>query len=241
MNANKNLWSPSILPFTSRLSFRRSTNQYPTKQLHKKISKSRKKHIIMNVAPVYSEIYRPGNLGSALMDAIDELVVANKMEPQAATFILRQFDRIMAKGFGGQTKAKMSSKGNLHTYRKLIPVFKRPLWLSPNNIVCTVSETCHFPNPQSYLGQIKSADETSIRPLRQHLDPRAEKHHLQDGRRAKGGGKEDDYRCLQSRPEGSSQEGRVGLVGGLHAFHCQWTRLICRSSSAGPQNQTAAR
>ncbi|KAK0652433.1 transcription initiation factor IIA subunit 2 [Cercophora newfieldiana] len=71
----------------------------------------------MNSEPVYSELYRLGSLGASLIDAIDELVVAQKLEPQVGAQVLRQFDKTMDRGFVGHTKAKMTAKAKLRTYR----------------------------------------------------------------------------------------------------------------------------
>jgi transcription initiation factor TFIIA small subunit len=66
---------------------------------------------------VYSQLYRSGSLGSALIDTLDDLATSKKMEPQLAAQILRQFDKTMEESFRGQTKTKMSHKGLLRTYR----------------------------------------------------------------------------------------------------------------------------
>ncbi|KAK4446791.1 transcription initiation factor IIA gamma chain [Podospora aff. communis PSN243] len=71
----------------------------------------------MPLERVYSELYRSGSLGSALIEALDDMATSHEMEPQLAGQILRQFDKTMEESFRGQTRAKMSHKGHLRTYR----------------------------------------------------------------------------------------------------------------------------
>lgn len=70
--------------------------------------------------PAYYELYRRSSIGSALADALDTLISDEKIQPQLAMRILGNFDRIVSeilKAERGMCKAKITFKGDLHTYR----------------------------------------------------------------------------------------------------------------------------
>lgn len=65
-------------------------------------------------------VYRRSTIGTALLDALDILVIDGKIEPQLANSILNNFDRIISenlKAERGYCKSKLTFKGDLHTYR----------------------------------------------------------------------------------------------------------------------------
>lgn len=65
----------------------------------------------------YYEFYRRSTLGTSLADALDTLIVDQKIQPQLALRVLANFDRLAAEHLKRDVKAKMSFKGHLHTYR----------------------------------------------------------------------------------------------------------------------------
>jgi hypothetical protein len=65
------------------------------------------------------QLYRHGSLGQTLVDTIDELVVAQKMDPQQAKTVLQNFDEILLRGLPRPQpgkRIKMSIKAALPTY-----------------------------------------------------------------------------------------------------------------------------
>lgn len=67
--------------------------------------------------PTCTQIYRHGSLGSALIDAIDDMVIAGRIPPQLGKSALENFDRIMLRSLGVLTRAKLTFKGHLNMYR----------------------------------------------------------------------------------------------------------------------------
>lgn len=70
--------------------------------------------------PAYYELYRRSTLGLTLADALDTLILDEKIQPQLAMRILNNFDRIileLLKPEGAIAKSKLTFKGDLHTYR----------------------------------------------------------------------------------------------------------------------------
>ena len=67
--------------------------------------------------PTYTQIYRHGSLGSALIDAIDDMIINGRIQPQVGKSALENFDRIMCRSLGDLTRAKLSFKGRLDMYR----------------------------------------------------------------------------------------------------------------------------
>ncbi|CUM63695.1 uncharacterized protein PRCAT00001279001 [Priceomyces carsonii] len=70
-------------------------------------------------APAYYELYRRSTIGSTLTDALDTLILDEKIQPQLAMRILNNFDRIISellKSDLGIAKSKLTFKGDLHTY-----------------------------------------------------------------------------------------------------------------------------
>ncbi len=63
-----------------------------------------------------SELYRGTTLGSALTEALDELVREKKLTPALALQVLREFDSELSEQLGN-TKNKLTLKGTLDTYR----------------------------------------------------------------------------------------------------------------------------
>eukprot|EP00834_Sanchytrium_tribonematis_P009026 NODE_1393_length_1158_cov_1.181303.p1 type:complete len:101 gc:universal NODE_1393_length_1158_cov_1.181303:383-685(+) len=63
-----------------------------------------------------SELYRGTTIGSALTEALDELIREKKVTPALALQVLKQFDEELSFQIG-QTKNKITLKGSLSTYR----------------------------------------------------------------------------------------------------------------------------
>jgi len=69
------------------------------------------------------EMFRNGSLGSALTDALDDLIAAGSITPDLALKTLMQFDKSMAEKLQQHVKAKTSIKGHLETYRSVDDVW----------------------------------------------------------------------------------------------------------------------
>ncbi|CCC11779.1 hypothetical protein SMACR_04761 [Sordaria macrospora] len=65
----------------------------------------------------YYDLYRHGSLGSTLTDALDDLIGAERMDPQLAMKVLMQFDRVITEALNEKVKARLTFKGSLDTYR----------------------------------------------------------------------------------------------------------------------------
>ncbi|KAK8080106.1 transcription initiation factor IIA subunit 2 [Apiospora hydei] len=65
----------------------------------------------------FYELYRQSSVGAALMDALDDLIMETRIDPQLAMKILANFDRAIAEVLQNQVRARLSFKGSLDTYR----------------------------------------------------------------------------------------------------------------------------
>ncbi|KAK3390979.1 transcription initiation factor IIA, gamma subunit-domain-containing protein [Podospora didyma] len=65
----------------------------------------------------FYDLYRHGSLGMSLTDALDDLIGAERIDPQLAMKVLTQFDRIVAESLSDKVKARLTFKGSLDTYR----------------------------------------------------------------------------------------------------------------------------
>ncbi|KAK1750978.1 transcription initiation factor IIA, gamma subunit-domain-containing protein [Echria macrotheca] len=65
----------------------------------------------------FYDLYRHGSLGVTLTDALDDLISAERIDPQLAIKVLGQFDRIVAESLQEKVKARLTFKGSLDTYR----------------------------------------------------------------------------------------------------------------------------
>ncbi|KAK3988524.1 transcription initiation factor IIA, gamma subunit-domain-containing protein [Cladorrhinum sp. PSN332] len=65
----------------------------------------------------YYDLYRHGSLGTALTDALDDLIGDERIDPQLAMKVLTQYDRVMAETLQEKVKARLTFKGSLDTYR----------------------------------------------------------------------------------------------------------------------------
>ena len=63
-----------------------------------------------------SELYRGTTIGTALTEALDELVREKKLTPALALQVLKEFDQELSDQLGA-TKNKLTLKGTLSTYR----------------------------------------------------------------------------------------------------------------------------
>ncbi|KAK0746566.1 transcription initiation factor IIA, gamma subunit-domain-containing protein [Schizothecium vesticola] len=70
-----------------------------------------------NNATNFYDLYRHGSLGVTLTDALDDLISAERIDPQLAIKILTQFDRIVAESLQEKVKSRLTFKGSLDTYR----------------------------------------------------------------------------------------------------------------------------
>ncbi|ODV86460.1 hypothetical protein CANARDRAFT_6930 [[Candida] arabinofermentans NRRL YB-2248] len=66
--------------------------------------------------PSYYEFYRRSTVGTSLADALDALIVDQRIQPQLAMKVLANFDRITSEHLK-EVKSKLTFKGHLHTYR----------------------------------------------------------------------------------------------------------------------------
>ncbi|WOO84991.1 Transcription initiation factor IIA subunit 2 [Vanrija pseudolonga] len=65
----------------------------------------------------YYEFYRGSSIGTALTDALDELITSGDIPPQLAMRVLQQFDKSLTESLQKGVKQKTSVKGHLSTYR----------------------------------------------------------------------------------------------------------------------------
>ncbi|KAG0134293.1 transcription initiation factor IIA, gamma subunit [Tuber indicum] len=65
----------------------------------------------------YYELYRRSSIGTALTDALDDLISEGRIAPQLAMKILSNFDRGITEILADKVKANLSFKGHLDTYR----------------------------------------------------------------------------------------------------------------------------
>ncbi|WWC86912.1 transcription initiation factor IIA subunit 2 [Kwoniella dendrophila CBS 6074] len=65
----------------------------------------------------YYEFYRGSSIGTALTDALDELITQGDIPPQLAMRVLQQFDKSLTECLQKGVKNKTTIKGHLATYR----------------------------------------------------------------------------------------------------------------------------
>ncbi|WVQ69242.1 transcription initiation factor IIA subunit 2 [Kwoniella sp. B9012] len=65
----------------------------------------------------YYEFYRGSSIGTALTDALDELITQGDIPPQLAMRVLQQFDKSLTECLQKGVKNKTTVKGHLATYR----------------------------------------------------------------------------------------------------------------------------
>ncbi|KAL6942989.1 hypothetical protein ACO0RG_001962 [Hanseniaspora osmophila] len=63
------------------------------------------------------ELYRRSTVGSALVDALDNLISEGRIEAGLAMRCLEVFDKVVSETLKDKTASKMTIKGHLHTYR----------------------------------------------------------------------------------------------------------------------------
>jgi len=66
-----------------------------------------------------SALYRYGSLGTALNDALDDLVEKDMVPPNLAATVCERFDRVMADGFGEKTKITIRMTGVVRDYNRI--------------------------------------------------------------------------------------------------------------------------
>ena len=64
----------------------------------------------MNEKKDYYELYRRSTLGVTLLDSLDELITARRIEPQLAMKILSNFDKCMTEVLADKVKSRLSFK-----------------------------------------------------------------------------------------------------------------------------------
>ncbi len=57
------------------------------------------------------------SIGTSLTDALDSLITDERIQPQLAMKILKNFDKVVSDALREKVRAKMTFKGHLHTYR----------------------------------------------------------------------------------------------------------------------------
>ncbi|WVN89473.1 transcription initiation factor IIA subunit 2 [Cryptococcus depauperatus CBS 7841] len=71
----------------------------------------------MSTGQTYYEFYRGSSIGTALTDALDELITQGDIPPQLAMRVLQQFDKSLTETLQKNVKNKTQIKGHLSTYR----------------------------------------------------------------------------------------------------------------------------
>ncbi|WRT64780.1 transcription initiation factor IIA subunit 2 [Kwoniella shivajii] len=71
----------------------------------------------MSAGQSYYEFYRGSSIGTALTDALDELITQGDIPPQLAMRVLQQFDKSLTECLQKGVKNKTTVKGHLATYR----------------------------------------------------------------------------------------------------------------------------
>ncbi|AAW44439.2 transcription initiation factor TFIIA small subunit [Cryptococcus neoformans] len=71
----------------------------------------------MSAGQTYYEFYRGSSIGTALTDALDELITQGDIPPQLAMRVLQQFDKSLTECLQKGVKNKTTIKGHLSTYR----------------------------------------------------------------------------------------------------------------------------
>ncbi|KAJ2833999.1 Transcription initiation factor IIA subunit 2 [Coemansia furcata] len=66
---------------------------------------------------LYYQFYRSGSLGTALIDSLNELILAGHITPQLAMQVLEQYDKSISEALSSKVKAKATMKGDLAVYR----------------------------------------------------------------------------------------------------------------------------
>ncbi|GAA5995633.1 transcription initiation factor IIA subunit gamma [Rhodotorula paludigena] len=98
--------------------------------------------------PFY-QIYRRSALGTALVEALDELINSGHINPQLALMTLSQFDKSASQALQKDVKAKATVKAHLSTYRHIDEVWtfilQNPTFKLENNAdVVTVDGKCRI-------------------------------------------------------------------------------------------------
>ncbi|EJT78652.1 transcription initiation factor IIA gamma chain [Gaeumannomyces tritici R3-111a-1] len=70
-----------------------------------------------NAQSTFYELYRRSSIGTALTDALDDLIQENRMDPQLAMKIVANFDRAIAETLNEKVKSRLTFRGSLDTYR----------------------------------------------------------------------------------------------------------------------------
>ncbi|RYP60886.1 hypothetical protein DL769_007940 [Monosporascus sp. CRB-8-3] len=65
----------------------------------------------------FYELYRRSSVGAALTDTLDDLITANRIDPQLAMKILANFDRAITEVLQEKVRSRLTFKGSLDTYR----------------------------------------------------------------------------------------------------------------------------
>jgi transcription initiation factor TFIIA small subunit len=65
----------------------------------------------------FYELYRRSSVGIALTDTLDNLISEQRIDPQLAIRVIRNFDMVISEVLSEKVKSRMSFKGHLDTYR----------------------------------------------------------------------------------------------------------------------------
>ncbi|BGP57740.1 hypothetical protein JCM8202_002393 [Rhodotorula sphaerocarpa] len=107
----------------------------------------------------YYQIYRRSALGTALVEALDELIQSGHINPQLALQTLNQYDKSASQALTKDVKAKASVKARGFTYRHLEDVWTfhldKPTFKLENN-----GETITAPS-KCRIVACKSSDATT--------------------------------------------------------------------------------
>ncbi|ODV60260.1 transcription initiation factor IIA subunit gamma [Ascoidea rubescens DSM 1968] len=66
--------------------------------------------------PAYYELYRRTTIGIALTDALDNLILDQRIQPQLAIAVLSIFDKVISDQLKETIKSKLNFKGHLSIY-----------------------------------------------------------------------------------------------------------------------------
>ena len=81
----------------------------------------------------------PSSLGSTLTDALDDLIGAERMDPQLAMKVLMQFDRVITETLNERVKARLTFKVNILLFRILHDpriLLSAPTSVIPKDFTC---------------------------------------------------------------------------------------------------------
>ncbi|GAA5902302.1 hypothetical protein JCM3775_004083 [Rhodotorula graminis] len=98
--------------------------------------------------PFY-QIYRRSALGTALVEALDELINSGHINPQLALMTLNQFDKSASQALQKDVKAKANVKAQMRTYNHVMDVWtfvlQNPTFkLENNNEILNVQGKCRI-------------------------------------------------------------------------------------------------